>query len=964
VIGERELQQLDHVLSQSTLALIAVDSNRRYSYWSPRAEEIFGFPAEQMLGKPAPERDFIHPDDVDRAFAVELPEGDEPLTIEVRNRRADGSTVRCRWTIVSTQPDDRYAVILFAEDVSHPHVDAEQLHESEERFRSLFANNPDTIMFFDPAGIVVDVNAALASFGHARPEMVRGLHFSEFIFPEDVPAHQGYLERALAGETLYYRTRAKTLSGRPIELNVTTVPVTRGGSIVGAFSIMRDETPTREAERIIQLRESQLAENDARLRSLVAHNPDAVLALDLDGHITDVNDAALRLGPIAREATIGKHYADFLVRQGLEAFERAFQAAACGEPTTTSFPMTNFARRRIAISATLIPQYLRDKVVGIYAVLQDVTERQAAEGRAEMQSQRIRNLYYIAASTLRPAARQRASLEMGATALGFVLGAVVQTAPQLQIIERHHASQGQDVGDDELFDLARRAVEEASPGPIVTERGIAMRIEAGQDAVGALVFAGPIGRSVTLADTDADLVGLIATLIAAEIERSRVREHMRALANFDALTGLPNRTFLSERVRDAIEVAESRLSRIGLLFLDLDGFKDVNDTLGHGRGDHLLQLVAERLKQLLGESMTLARMGGDEFMILIEDAADGEKARMLAERVLAALSEPFALDEYEQFISASVGIAIYPEDGRDDQTLIKNADIAMSRAKDRGRNGYYFYNPTLEAPIHMRLSQEKLLRRALALDEFVIFYQPLRDLRTGQIVSVEALVRWNHPKSGLILPGHFIPSAEISGLIVPLGDWVLERAARQVHQWRREFGPLRLAVNLSARQFHQRDLRARVLRTLESTGLEPTSLELEITESVAMSDAAQSEEIVRDLADHGIRIAVDDFGTGYSSLAYLRRFELDVLKIDGSFVSGVGVNSGDETIVNTVIGMAHSLNLEVVAEGVETPEQLDFLERHGCDLVQGHAIAPALPADEAERFLQRREIVPAAGYGD
>jgi EAL domain-containing protein (putative c-di-GMP-specific phosphodiesterase class I) len=262
----------------------------------------------------------------------------------------------------------------------------------------------------------------------------------------------------------------------------------------------------------------------------------------------------------------------------------------------------------------------------------------------------------------------------------------------------------------------------------------------------------------------------------------------------------------------------------------------------------------------------------------------------------------------------------------------------------------------------MRLSQEKLLRRALEFNQFVVYYQPQMDLDTGEIVSAEALVRWIHPKSGLIEPSHFIPSAEISGLIVPLGDWVLETAARQIERWRHTLGPIRLAVNLSARQFHQRDLRRRVLRALESASLDPKFLEVEITETVAMSDAAQTVGIVRDLKASGIRTAVDDFGTGYSSLAYLRRFSLDVLKIDGSFVVGLGHEVFDETIVKTVIGMAHSLGLEVVAEGVETPTQLAFLTENGCDMMQGYVLAPPLPAADFESFLlSRREASAASG---
>ena len=552
---------------------------------------------------------------------------------------------------------------------------------------------------------------------------------------------------------------------------------------------------------------------------------------------------------------------------------------------------------------------------------------------------------------------------MGCSALGLNCGAVIEISEggaRVDAVFRDRNASN--VADEDLAAMAQAVIKnkDRTAPPIPLKKGVAMRLDVGGEFYGALVFATGESGVWDFSGTDADLLGLIATLIAGTIDRSRQRSRLRAMAYYDALSGLPNRVFLGEKLRDAIDVAQSRLGRVALLFLDLDRFKDVNDTLGHARGDRLLQMVALRLVKQLGDDGTIARMGGDEFVVLLTDCRDAEQVREVAERIITAISEPFPLDEYEQFISTSIGIAIYPEDGRDDQTLIKNADIAMYRAKERGRNGYYFYNPTLEAPIHMRLSQEKLLRRALELNEFVVFYQPQIDLRSGKVVSVEALVRWNHPKSGLIEPGHFIPSAEISGLIVPLGDWVLATAAKQVRRWHDHIAPLRLAVNLSGRQFHQRDLRRRVLQSLNEANLEPSFLEVEITESVAMSDAAQTVGIVRELKAAGIRTAVDDFGTGYSSLAYLRRFALDVLKIDGSFVMGVGMEAFDETIVKTVIGMAHSLGLEVVAEGVETMTQLAFLEDNRCDIVQGYAISPPLSAADFEKFMQRRREANAA----
>ncbi len=918
---------------------------------------MFGFDADEVLG--------THIDELGFECRVDRLERSRAVVNITRNRRKDGAMIACRWTTFAIQEQQsQYRVLSYVEDITETVSAQAMLTESEERFRSLFEHNPDVIMIFSQDGRILDVNHAVTRFGPVPREQIIGMHYSAFLHPEDVAAHEEYLQRSLHGETLHYRARAHTLEGRELDVTITTVPTYRDGTIDGSFSIIRDETEAREARAHIERQERELLESEARLRSLFVHNPDGVLAVSPDGIITDINDACLRIGSFPREAVIGQHFNRFLPGEQTELSAAAFARALSGEPSSITSKALRVDGSMLELEATLVPQFSNGEVVGVYTILQDVTERLAAERHAEMQAQRIRNLYFIAASGDYSDVRMRASLEMGCQAFDLTAGAVVDNTTGIPKIEAIYRDPNIETIDDEgVLHIAARVATLPGPAiPVPFANGIAMRLDVGGEPYGALVFATgePLQRDLT--STDADLLGLIATLIAGTIDRSRQRAKLRAMAYYDSLSGLPNRVFLAEKLRDAIEVAQSRLGRVAVLFLDLDRFKDVNDTLGHARGDRLLELAARRLLEQLGDRATIARMGGDEFVVLLTDCHDAEAVRDVAEEIIGAISEPFQLDEYEQFISTSIGIAIYPEDGRDDQTLIKNADIAMYRAKDRGRNGYYFYNATLEAPIHMRLSQEKLLRRALELNEFVVYYQPQVDLRTGDVVSVEALVRWNHPKSGLIEPSHFIPSAEISGLIVPLGDWVLETAAKQVRQWHASLGPLRLAVNLSGRQFHARDLRRRVIAALQNATLDPSFLEVEITESVAMSDAAQTVGIVRDLKAAGIRTAVDDFGTGYSSLAYLRRFALDVLKIDGSFVVGLGHEAFDETIVRTVIGMAHSLGLEVVAEGVETQTQISFLKENGCDIVQGYGIAPPLPANEFETFfLRQREATAASG---
>jgi len=437
-------------------------------------------------------------------------------------------------------------------------------------------------------------------------------------------------------------------------------------------------------------------------------------------------------------------------------------------------------------------------------------------------------------------------------------------------------------------------------------------------------------------------------------EMRRTRAHMRTLAYYDSLTGLPNRIFFQERLRDALEHAPGQLPCVALLFLDVDRFKDINDTLGHALGDRFLQLIGERLVLLVKNRGIVARLGGDEFVVLAPCAGDGE-VHELAEELLATADQPYRIEGYEQFITTSIGISVYPDHGRNDQALIKNADIAMYHAKEQGRNAYFFYDEALEAPIRSRLAQEKQLRLALKRDEFVLQYQPIVQIADGNpIVALEALVRWNHPSEGMLGPDAFIPAAEASGLIVPLGEWVQKTGAVQMREWQKRFGFLVLAINISARQFHQRDLCERLVEIVNSAGLPPQAIEVEITESMALFDAEHAIETIHGLKRIGAQIAIDDFGTGHSSLNYLRRFDADHIKIDRSFVAGIGGPGSDDGIVKAIIAMGHSLGLKIIAEGVEMPEQYEFLRTQGCDLVQGNLFAPPMDPLQLEKLLAAR----------
>lgn len=429
-------------------------------------------------------------------------------------------------------------------------------------------------------------------------------------------------------------------------------------------------------------------------------------------------------------------------------------------------------------------------------------------------------------------------------------------------------------------------------------------------------------------------------------------DRLNYLTQHDELTGLPNRNLFRDRLASAMARARRNGQIVALMFLDLDRFKEINDSLGHAAGDMVLQAVAKLLTKSLREADTIARLGGDEFTLILENMAQTDQATAMAEKILRIFSDPLIIEDREIYVTPSVGIALYPGSGEDVDTLLQTADVAMYHAKEEGRNTFAFYAPTMNVLAAEHLDMENLLRHALERQEFTLHYQPKVGVKSGLITGVEALIRWNSMELGQVSPGKFIPLAEKTGLIVPIGEWVLKTACAQSRAWQDQgLPPLRISVNLSPRQFRQKDLVEMVAGVLRDTGLEPRLLELEITESMIMLHADKAIAILQDLHQLDVQLSVDDFGTGYSSLSYLKRFPVQKLKIDQSFMRDITVNGDDVGIVTAVIAMAKSLALEVVAEGVETREQLVFLAKHDCEEYQGYYFSRPVSADEFARLL-------------
>jgi diguanylate cyclase (GGDEF)-like protein/PAS domain S-box-containing protein len=447
---------------------------------------------------------------------------------------------------------------------------------------------------------------------------------------------------------------------------------------------------------------------------------------------------------------------------------------------------------------------------------------------------------------------------------------------------------------------------------------------------------------------------IIVAVIRNVTERKEAEKRLIQLAHFDALTGLPNRTLFYRKLASTLARAPARGWCVALLCIDLDRFKNVNDTRGHAIGDELLCQVSARLLQCVRVRDTVARLGGDEFGVIVA-ARDGERrAQLVSDRIRESLSEPFALKDHEITVTASVGIALSPDDAAAAETLVQYADTAMYQAKDAGRNTSRFFKPRMNTDALARLDIETALRKALANEEFVLYFQPKIEVRSGRVCGVEALLRWQRPGFGLVPPGEFIGILEDTGLILPVGRWVIAAACGQIGAWRASsVGPIAVSVNVAGRQFIEGDVERDVTLALEEHRITADLLELEMTESSLMMDAERTVHTLRNLRNLGVGVAIDDFGTGYSSLAYLRRFPLDKLKIDMAFIRGVTTNADDAAIALAIIGMAHTLKLEVIAEGVETAAQLAWLRDHDCDQAQGYLFSRPVPAADIESMLSR-----------
>jgi diguanylate cyclase (GGDEF)-like protein/PAS domain S-box-containing protein len=706
------------------------------------------------------------------------------------------------------------------------------------------------------------------------------------------------------------------------------------------YDLAEQADPPLDPSQIV----ASLRESEERFRLLLDSSPEAIFGVDTNGICTFVNKACLKMLGYEQDEMLGNgvhaliHHTHPDGRPYPKEHCHVRRSTLEGKPTHvdsevhwrkdgTSFPVEYWSH----------PIYRNGELVGAVVNFIDISERKRAEEALRESEARYRAMAEQSADwvwAVNIDGMTTYTNQRGAEFLGYAADEVSFIDPAIH------------VHPEDLplyYETFRRAIAAGTGWQNVVLRwkhknGSYRTLESNAspllDEKGELTGFQGVDRDIT--------------------ERKQAEERIQFLAHHDSLTGLPNRILLRDRYDHALSIASHGNSHVAMLFLDLDNFKVVNDTLGHSAGDQMLLEVVKRLSRCTRDGDTISRQGGDEFILLLNDVPDLETVERIAGEILSELAEPMAINGRQLNTSCSIGISIFPEDGNDFDTLLQKADTAMYNAKDAGRNTYRFFNEEMNLQAHDHLLLQNRLFQAVAQEDFHLHFQPQVHIGSGRVIGVEALLRWHNPELGQVEPSRFIPVAEESGLIVPIGSWVMVEACLQAEAWRKAgYEEIGISVNLSALQFRRANLIESVAGALNRSGLPPHLLELELTESILLQDADNNLDTVRRLKALGVRLSIDDFGTGYSSFSYLKRFAVDRLKIDQSFVRDITTDPDDAAIVRAIIQLARSLRLGIVAEGVETVEQLDFLRTEGCEEVQGFLFSQPLPAAELEAFLHK-----------
>ncbi|MCG8017542.1 MAG: PAS domain S-box protein [Candidatus Thiodiazotropha sp. 'RUGA'] len=822
--------------------------------------------------------------------------------------------------------------IAQATDTTDLRVAELKLQRSEERLRTVLNTIPDLVWLKDPDGVYLSCNQKYLEFLALSEEEILGKTDYDLYPSEIADSYRKYDKAAIDhGEPRMNEEDGVYADGRVVKLETTKIPVYSSlkGKLIGVLGIGRDVTLQKQQEMALR-------ESEARYRGLVEDAPGLICHFRAKGEIVFVNDAYCHYFNKTADELIGRSFYKLVPESDREQIRNGLAGL------TLEAPVQSHEHRVIASDGSIRWQRWTNRAIfdesgvatDFHSVGEDVTDHREVEDQLRIAA----TVYANTAEGVTVTDLDGTILDVNASfcrITGYKREEVLGKNPRLLKSGRHdlsfyqamfHALEKRGVWRGELWNRRKN-------GDLYPELMTINQVKTAEGEVSG--YVGVFSDISPLKETE---------------------ERLDYLAHHDPLTSLPNRLLFSDRLTQAMHLAHRKKYRLAVLFIDLDQFKQLNDSFGHPFGDRILKAVGERLQQLFREDDTVARMGGDEFTVILTDIKQDENAALVAGKILQQFKTPFEIDDQTVYIGASIGISIYPEHGATGDELVRNADTAMYRAKERGRGTFEYYTKELTDKAFQRVLLETSLHDALKRNELVLFYQPQYTLPSASICGVEALVRWTTGSVGVVPPSTFIPLAEETGIIISIGNWILEQACRQMRGWL-EAGLLEadttISVNISGKQFNKGDLLQKVRQVLDRTGLDPYNLELEITESIMMRSVEDTARMLNGFRDMGVRIAIDDFGTGYSSLNYLKQLPLTRLKIDQSFVSDLPEDIHNVAIARTIIALAGNLGLDVLAEGVEKIEQLEFLKKEGCRSVQGYLYTCPLPAKELEELLKK-----------